>query len=456
MREKIRTRSLNRLLTIENHLKPQPRSHPTSSTVRIELSKTWALMDESIDISIKGLRGGQSITVQAFLRESGKTYGSYGHYKANEQGVVDVLTAPSLGGTYTGVDPVGLFWSLTTTPGVKPGRLIKSDVMTPYNVFIAVQDGFQDFNSLPWVENPPSLACTLLQRSYCAPGVKRIPVQENGLIGILFLPEGEGPFPGIIDVFGLSGVIIEHRSSMLASKGYACFVFAYIRYEDLPITESDLDFGYFLKAFDWLASHPNVDSSNIGGVSNCAGGGYSLFIAERRPKLKCLVCVNGSISPVGAEHTVEGKVVKPAGFRMERAVPVNGNMFSFREMYHPSDEMLVPQFWQHGAKFIFVQGEDDQCVNPAAVGHMRSLVPEEYRRDNMEIVYYPGAGHIIEPPHAPLCRANFNKVLRMYLLWGGQPKPHADAQVDVWKRTLDFLNKNLRQNVASTAARPEL
>ena len=85
---------------------------------------------------------------------------------------------------------MGLFWSMTTTPGVKPGRLAKSDVMKPFEVTIVVQDGFRKFDSLPWKEEPLGLACTHLERSYSASGVKRIPVEENGLIGTLFLPEG--------------------------------------------------------------------------------------------------------------------------------------------------------------------------------------------------------------------------------------------------------------------------
>jgi len=40
------------------------------------------------------------------------------------------------------------------------------------------------------------LASTLLHRWFMAPGVRRIPVRENGIIATLFLPPGDGPFPG--------------------------------------------------------------------------------------------------------------------------------------------------------------------------------------------------------------------------------------------------------------------
>lgn len=37
---------------------------------------------------------------------------------------------------------------------------------------------------------------TEITRMFMAPGVKRVVVRENGLVGTLFLPEGKGKFPG--------------------------------------------------------------------------------------------------------------------------------------------------------------------------------------------------------------------------------------------------------------------
>lgn len=85
---------------------------------------------------------------------------------------------------------MGLFWSMKTTPGVKPGRLFKADVMVPYNVTVAVHDGFSEFDKLDWSSSISSLTSRDLQRSYAAPGVKKIPVNENGIYGSLFVPPG--------------------------------------------------------------------------------------------------------------------------------------------------------------------------------------------------------------------------------------------------------------------------
>ena len=60
----------------------------------------------------------------------------------------------------------------------------------------------------------------------------------------LFL--GDGPFPGVIDLFGTVGGLFEFRSALLASRGFASFSLPYFAFEDLPKTLEDVDFDYFL------------------------------------------------------------------------------------------------------------------------------------------------------------------------------------------------------------------
>lgn len=71
------------------------------------------------------------------------------------------------------------------------------------------------------------------------------------------LLSGEGPFPGIIDLFGGVGGLVEFRASLLAAHGFAVLALAYFAYEDLPnLLEVDLD--YFEEATNLLLAHPKV------------------------------------------------------------------------------------------------------------------------------------------------------------------------------------------------------
>ena len=53
------------------------------------------------------------------------------------------------------------------------------------------------------------------------------------LLLISDLCKGEGPFPGVIDLFGTAGGLTEYRSALLASRGFASFAQAYFDYDDL-------------------------------------------------------------------------------------------------------------------------------------------------------------------------------------------------------------------------------
>lgn len=72
------------------------------------------------------------------------------------------------------------------------------------------------------------------------------------------LLSGEGPFPGIIDLFGGIGGLVEFRASLLAAHGFAVLALAYFAYEDLPERLADVDLEYFEEAANLLLAHPKV------------------------------------------------------------------------------------------------------------------------------------------------------------------------------------------------------
>ena len=65
-------------------------------------------------------------------------------------------------------------------------RLRKMNVQTPMEVTISVYQGHQTEGFL----NQVPLAGVLVERWYMAPGVRRIPITEDGLSATLFLPPG--------------------------------------------------------------------------------------------------------------------------------------------------------------------------------------------------------------------------------------------------------------------------
>lgn len=62
----------------------------------------------------------------------------------------------------------------------------KVNVQTPMEVTISVHQGHQTEGFMDQVP----LVGVLVERWYMAPGVRRIPITENGLTATLFLPSG--------------------------------------------------------------------------------------------------------------------------------------------------------------------------------------------------------------------------------------------------------------------------
>lgn len=69
---------------------------------------------------------------------------------------------------------------------------------------------------------------------------------------------GEGPFPGIVDMYTFGGGLSEVRASLLANKGYIVLALAYYGYQDLPKNPKMLNLEYFEEAVNYLRGHPEV------------------------------------------------------------------------------------------------------------------------------------------------------------------------------------------------------
>ena len=167
------------------------------SAAVISVKPVSSLIDEKVRILASKLEPNQTITLEAkIVGDKGKVFQSHAHYVADKEGEVDVCRDTSLGGSYSGVEPMGLLWSMKPEPGQRKGvRLLKSDVTKPYVVEVKCYNGhITPHESLASLR---PLSSATFQKWYMADGVKRIPVREGRIRGSLFIPPGDGPFPGM-------------------------------------------------------------------------------------------------------------------------------------------------------------------------------------------------------------------------------------------------------------------
>ena len=74
---------------------------------------------------------------------------------------------------------------------------------------------------------------------------------------LCWFPEGPGPFPAMLDLWGMGGGLVEYRSALLASRGYASLSLAYFGHKELPGPQNRINVGdsYFKVIYAGFTSY---------------------------------------------------------------------------------------------------------------------------------------------------------------------------------------------------------
>ncbi|XP_036117135.1 bile acid-CoA:amino acid N-acyltransferase isoform X2 [Molossus molossus] len=425
--------------------------------VQLTATPASALSDEPVHIRATGLPPLQLVTLTASLEdEKGNLHWSKAFYRANEAGELDLKQAPSCGGDYTGVHPMGLFWSLK--PERPFGRLLKRDVMnSPFLVTLDLYD-LVYFDGVPTV---PPRASQVVQRWFRRPGTQRVQIREGRVRGALFLPPGEGPFPGVMDLFGGVGGLVEFRASLLSAHGFAVLALAYFAYEDLPHPLQEVDLEYFEEAANLLLAHPKIQGPGIGVLSVSKGAEIGLAMACFLKQVTAIVCINGTNAVFDFPIKYRDLVMSPIQSFLEHTqIHVSGAICLFHCRGDPREkrnqQSVFPVEKAQG-QILFIIGENDQVFNGMEYAKQALERLKSHGRSNGRMLVYPGAGHLLEPPYAPLCYASQGQPtsrnrsrsvkypVSRPLLWGGDPVAHAAAQEHAWGEIQKFFRQHLTQ-----------
>ncbi|XP_063804011.1 acyl-coenzyme A thioesterase 1-like [Pseudophryne corroboree] len=409
------------------------------SAVSLQLSPDRCLFDAPLRLRASGLSPGQDVTLQTALTdEGGEIFSSLARYRAESSGELDLTRSPALeGGSFTGIEPEGPLWAMEPRKPFR--RLIKKNVQTPFQLRFSLHQAHGEPGTL--------LASAAQERSFMGEGVTRVPVREGRVRGSLFLPPGTGPFPGVIEIQGTGGGLLEYKSSLLASKGFATLALAYYNYEDLPKQMKDLRLEYFEEAVTYMLQHPQVKGPGIGLLGHSKGGDLVLSMSSFLKGITATAVVNGSVANVGTALHYKDITLHPIGRNAKMMKYPKPGVAEIREALHnPLEEAqrksLIP-VGRADCKFLFVVGEDDRNWKSDFHAETACKLLEEQGKEKPELVYYAKAGHYIEPPYFPMCPASMHRLVGMPVMWGGEPNFHARAQVDSWQKIQDFFHKHL-------------
>ncbi|XP_076777820.1 acyl-coenzyme A thioesterase 3 isoform X1 [Arvicanthis niloticus] len=397
------------------------------------------LCDQPVHIAVRGLAPEQPVTLRAALRdEKGARFRAHARYRADAAGELDLARAPALGGSFAGLEPMGLLWAME--PDRPHWRLVKRDVQTPFVVELEVLDGHEP-------DGGRLLARAVHERHFMAPGVRRVPVHEGRVRGTLFLPAGIGPFPGIIDLFGVGGGLLEYRASLLAGKGFAVMALAYYNYDDLPKSMDIIHLEYFEEAVTYLLNHPQVKGSGVGVLGISKGGELGLAMASFLRNITAAVIINGSISSVGGTLQYKDETMLPVGMNTKRIKRTKDGLKdvvdALNNPLEGADQKSLIPVERSDTAFLFLVGQDDHNWKSEFYAREASKRLQAHGKEKPQIICYPETGHYIEPPYFPLCKASLHNLAGGPVIWGGEPRAHAMAQVDAWQQLQTFFHNHL-------------
>lgn len=416
--------------------------------VQLSALPTRALVDEKIKVLVQNALPGSALTLRScHYSEDKHDWEAFGHYIADSTGTVNLCEDPSLGGTYNGVEPMGLLWSLRPVPGSKPGlRMRKTNVQTPMEVTVSVyqghlSEGFSDQSAA---------AAVVLERWYMSPGVQRVSVTEHNLTATLFLPPGPGPFPAVLDLWGGGGALVEYRAALLASHGFAALALDYLTNKLTIETGKMMTNDYFEAAYTFLEQHTQILGSRIAMLGLSFGTSMTLKMAvySKVMKLSCAICVSGShIQPVeGSVKEVFAYFEKNQG---NTRINENGEVIWHDLLLpFPEDPAFKVDMGRLRCPLLFIAGEDDQNW-PAyeSALDIKQMMEKAGNSHLLTTLIYPNTGHLIEPPYTPHTRTSLFRSIKireiLMVLWGGETAAHSRAQEDAWRKTLVFLRQHL-------------
>jgi dienelactone hydrolase len=269
-----------------------------------------ALVDQPVAVKVQGLPVGARTTLTARAKDTdGITWSATAQFTATSAREVS-LDQPSLGGSYLGVNPMGLFTLMAPPPD------------SAIEWFLYPEAGY-DVDLEATVDGRVAATATVRRQSPVVVGVaeKELRPTKGGIYGNLYLPKHTtGRRPGVLVFSGSGGgLTTSFAAALLAAHGYPSLALAYFKVPGLPQTLTNISLEYFTGALGVLRAQPGVDPHHVlvAGVSR--GGEAALLLGAHFPQL-----VNGVVAGVPSSVVNPGErpdTSKPAWTLRGRPLP---------------------------------------------------------------------------------------------------------------------------------------
>lgn len=374
------------------------------------------------------------------LDTQNRQFSSWADYELPAHGFVEPGKQAPVDGLYAGVDPHGLWWTMTSGTD---------------EAFIA--DLAPIATTLTASVDSDVVACQTFDRVWMGPGVSVSPLVEDGLVGSLFLPSRR-PARGVVVIGGSDGGTrsSEGVAALLASHGFAALALAYFGVEGLPDTLADIPIEYCGAAVSWLACHAAVGGDRVGIVGASRGGELALLVGSSIAQVSAVVGLAPSVVVWGGFPA--GTEGRPAWTKGGRGLPwavasqvlpgpsPNAPPLSQTDVYlaaltDPSAARAVIPVERTRGPILIVTGDSDRIWPASQFAEicMRRLRAARHAYPDRHLCY-PAAGHTAgRPPGLPVPLCLVHPVDGIAYELGGTLQGNALSRADAWPQVLRFL-----------------
>ncbi len=419
----------------------------------LDVTPPVSLVDQPISIRITRALPGANVTISATETIFGMVFQSSAAFLANAHGIVDPAMQGPLSGSYSGVDAMGLFWSMEPT-AMKPAISSHSDYLTPRTVTFHASDG-------------STTAVQSIERRVIEPGIASVDVREPGLYARFYAHNDGQRHPSVIVLGGAEGGLPEERPAIIASHGFNTLSLAYFGVDDLPRSLVSVPIEVVKRAIDWLDKQPSVDASHIAVVGGSKGAELALVAASYFPQVRAVVAlapssvvydgityetthpvpsswsyggkdlpyVNGAI-PVSAANAaaMQRKKNQPVSFVAEYLAQLQ-NATNLAEAEIPVERIRGP--------VLLVSGDDDRLWPSSFMANaIMHRLNSAHHPFNDRWLHYPGAGHDIGEPYYITTDSTIAHLPRYSIELGGTPQANEAASAQLWPQLIDFLKNS--------------
>lgn len=413
---------------------------------KIDIQPKESLADQPLaTLKISNLPPHSEFTMRAKTQDEAEiTWISWGVFKSDGSGLIDISKQIPLSGTFTVSDPSAILWSMHPNGEmVDPVPKFEKRTVAPLTITISIE------------KDKEILAQTTIERIFSqTKGIVREPVDHEGMIGTLFYPENKGPHPVVICLGGSGGGYDETRASLLATHGYAAFALAYFGAGSLPDELSKIPVEFFERAISWLKEHDFVDSNKVAVYGYSKGGELALLLGSLYPQIRAVAAFSGSSFvwqglKFGRPYSSWTQHEKELPY-LPMKVPfftilklMFNKKIAFRESYErgvqslgKSDAAAIRVEQINGPLFL-VAGTDDQ-VWPAT--DFADIITERLKLSEYRYSYKyfkeEDAGHLVGLPYLPSA-----EVYKNLIFTSGNNKLSSVAMIKTWNEMIKFFDK---------------